>query len=461
MTTPFSDRGEFVRFVCGELACESSPEIEERCAAIVRREIDSVVPVDGAVSLLAFLKRRGFALGLLSNSSSIHKEPLVRLGLDKYFDATIFSCDAGVCKPEPRLYLDLCSHLGVEAEATLFVGDSPHHDVLAPRALGLKALQVSDVSTRETVARLGDLGWMHLDREPKKLLAERTKIEVGAVSHSLLGLEPAPDSEQGRFNLVARARLKTVADSTGGPGESKVFFKRCLLPEAVHVEEFMHRLLKKAGMPSCSAAVAGDEEPVLVASVAPGVKFQGPVDPPLAYEIGRHCAAAYLFANADLRPRNAFVSYDGPRPLMTMVDLEHCLFNLALDTTGLEDPLRPQTFDRMDEDEVATRLRRRVLTPRTTRRAMATFLKLDSFESDTAIALKEGWVKAYEDIQGVGDQLCDTIEHRVYTEPFLIIGTQAYRRAMAKLDVEDVRSRMREDPVALFSALTDVRRKAS
>jgi len=69
-------------------------------------------PVDGVFSLLAFLRRRGYALGLLSNLSSVHKEPVAGFGMEAMVDAAGFSCDTGVTKPDPRAYLDLWRRSG-------------------------------------------------------------------------------------------------------------------------------------------------------------------------------------------------------------------------------------------------------------------------------------------------------------------------------------------------------------
>ena len=208
---------------------------------------------------------------------------------------------------------------------------------------------------------------------------------------------PVPDDEQGRYNLVSRAPATPVdgrPPADGAPAE--LFCKRFLFPEAAHVELLAHQVMAEAGLPVCQAALVEDSEPCLVVTRAPGVKFRGPVDPVLAFEVARQCAAAYVFSNADLRPRNAFVSHDGPRPVVTMIDLEHCFFNLALEVDGLEDPLRPATFDRLTREEIERRLRRRVLSERTTRRAMRTFVELDRLDSDVGLAFKAGWIAAYE-----------------------------------------------------------------
>jgi hypothetical protein len=167
--------------------------------------------------------------------------------------------------------------------------------------------------------------------------------------------------------------------------------------------------------------------------------------------VGRQAALAYLFANADLRPRNGFVSYAGDEPTMTMTDLEHCFLNLALDVSGIEDPLQPENIDRLAEAELTSRIARRVLTPRTMKRARRAFLGTDALPEALELAFKDGWMAAYREIQAQAERACGLLDARIRREPFLIVGTQAYRRAMARVDLDDIRRRLAEDAEAVYA----------
>lgn len=452
LTTAFSSREEFVRLLCDELASDRSAEREEACLAAVDEEIQSIETIDGVVTTLTFLKRRGFKLGLLSNLTSIHKEPVARLGLAEFFDAVSYSCDEGICKPEPRIYLDLCHRLEVSPESSLMVGNSLPNDVRAAEALGMKALHVDGPSSRESISSVKDIGWMDLcgRAAPEPLLSSGREFSLFNSNVIFSEITPLGDTAQGRHNLVASARVAPHEPGRALPGNGAVFCKRFVYPEAAYVEEFAHQLMAEVGLPSCDAVVSSGPEPCLIVTEAPGKKFEGGVDPALAYELGRHSAVAYLLANADLRPRNTFVEHNGPRPVVTMVDLEHCFFNLALDPTGLDDPLNPETLDQLSEEEVAGRLRRQVLTERTTRRAMKTFLEIESRESAIGESFKDGWVAAFERVRKDWDRIASLMEERLHREPFLIIGTRSYRRAMAQIDISDMEKRVAKDPEDIF-----------
>jgi HAD superfamily hydrolase (TIGR01549 family) len=458
LVSRFASPAELVRRACEALSPARSAEAEARCNELLEQELASVVPVAGARSLLAFLQRRGYALGLLSNLTSAHKEPVSRLGLQEFFAACSYSCDEGRIKPDHRLYLELCQRLSARPERTLVIGDSLANDVETPRALGMRALHVGNGTDGRP--QLGDLAWRLLDgdRPEAPLLGE---IAFAGPRLRVRQLEPVADGEQGRYNLVARAAVERARPAAGAPtagdAPGEVFVKRFLFPEAAHVELFAHEVMAAAGVPVCQAALVEGEEPCLAVTRAPGAKFQGPVDPPLAFEVARQCAAAYVFSNADLRPRNAFVAHASAGPRVTMIDLEHCFFNLALDVAGLADPLQPATFDGLDADEITRRLRRRVLSERTTRRAMRTFVELERLDSDVGDAFRRGWISAYETMRERRGRLCELMLARVYRAPYLIIGTQAYRRAMARLDVEDIQQRLGQDPEQIFPLLAAVK----
>lgn len=449
LVTPFADNAAFARFIVERLAPDAGASGEAAVLDLVEREIASVEPATAARSLLAFLKRRGFALGLLSNLASPHKAPLERLGLGEHFAALGFSCDAGFTKPEPRLYLELCARMGVAPEDALMVGDSARNDVEAPRRLGMRALLVAEPAPPGALRRVAELGFRALaGKDPlAPLLADGDVVTLRGRRGVLRDLQMLPDDQQGRYNLVARASVLFDAGET-----QDVFCKRFLFPEAAHVEEFAHQIQIAVGVPSCAAFVTPGPEPCLVVSKAPGTKLAGPVTAELAHEIGRHCAMAYLFANADLRPRNAFVSLAGSRPEVTVVDLEHCFFNMALDVSGLEDPLRPDSFDRLSEEQIQQRVLRRVLSERTTRRTRRTFFETESPDTRLASAFKEGWLAVYRSVKGDVERITSLIDERVQRPPYLVIGTKSHRRAMARADVRDIRRRIEQDPEVVFKA---------
>ncbi|MCU0240996.1 MAG: HAD family hydrolase [Vicinamibacteria bacterium] len=448
-TRSFADATELVAYVCERLQPQAQAALRARLVQLFEDEIASVAVIDGVRPMLAFLRRRGMKLGLLSNLVSVYKAKVAALGLLESFDEHAFSCEAGLSKPDERIYTDLCARLQTAMDATIMVGDAPGNDVAVPRRLGMRARLITAAPSADRHMTAADAGWLAFDgpRAGEPLIADGERVRLGEVLGRLWRLRPVRDEIQGRYNLVAAAEFE---DDQGRL--RPVFVKRFLFPEAAHVEEFAHRLNSAVSLPSCEAGVTRGEEPCLVTTPAAGSKLNVEITPRIAFGIGQQGALAYIFANADLRPRNAFLDESGERARLTMIDLEHCFFNLAYEVAGLIDPYRPQAIDDLDPQERAARLRTSVLTPRATRRARRSFFDTDSLDSPLALAFKEGWLDAYARVRGARNVVADMIGERVYREPYLIIGTQAHRRAMARVDLADILARVDEDPIRAWVA---------
>jgi putative hydrolase of the HAD superfamily len=64
------------------------------------------------------------------------------------FDVTVFSCDAGILKPDPRIYRLATDGLGLPPEQCLYVGDGGHRELRGAREAGLAtALTVEYISS--------------------------------------------------------------------------------------------------------------------------------------------------------------------------------------------------------------------------------------------------------------------------------------------------------------------------
>jgi putative hydrolase of the HAD superfamily len=92
---------------------------------------------------LEALRARGLRLGLVSNVSLpgwLMRRAMETLCLSEYFDAMIFSSEAGVRKPHPRIYEPVLRELRVAPREAVFIGDRVKEDILGPKALGMRAV---------------------------------------------------------------------------------------------------------------------------------------------------------------------------------------------------------------------------------------------------------------------------------------------------------------------------------
>lgn len=462
LTTPFPDTRALAGFVCRSLAGVADGPLVDACAAAVERELASARLLEGVLPLLHFLKQRGVKLGLVSNASSAHKGPVARLGLDALFDAAVYSCDVGRTKPDPEVYRELCRRLGVAPEAVVMVGDSLANDVVAPAALGMRAVRVDPAGGTAALRRAADLGWRALTGpDPlRPLLEEGRTVEIGGEAFTVTAMRPVPQEVQGRYNLVAEVEAEVgAATAAAGANTGRVFFaKRYLASESAHVEALAYRVQGYAGLPTCAARVIEGPEPFLLVSRAAGRKYAGEPDAAVAYELGRHFAFGYIFSNADLRPRNAFVARrDDGSAAITMVDLEHCFFNLAIDVGALPDPTTPGAIDALGASTLARLTKKRVLTEKTLPRARAEFFDVRTSPAEVTRAYGDGFLVAYRELGRRAERICALIRGRIAESPHLVIGTRAYRRAMAEVDLDDIRARLTADPVPVLDQLLAVR----
>jgi HAD superfamily hydrolase (TIGR01549 family) len=84
------------------------------------------------------LYRRGYRLGLVSNTTSSTEAPkaLKELGIWGCFDTIILSCDVGIRKPNPEIMLLAARRMGVSPQCCAYVGDQPRRDAAAARGAG-------------------------------------------------------------------------------------------------------------------------------------------------------------------------------------------------------------------------------------------------------------------------------------------------------------------------------------
>ncbi len=84
------------------------------------------------------LTRRGYRLGILSNTITEREIPLwlEEDGLRKYFSTVILSSVFGHRKPGPEIYREAARQAGVEPAQAAYVGDNPSRDVVGGRQAG-------------------------------------------------------------------------------------------------------------------------------------------------------------------------------------------------------------------------------------------------------------------------------------------------------------------------------------
>lgn len=89
------------------------------------------------LTTLKLLKQNGFRLALVSNASTGEVAAWAHSPLAAFFDATLFSCECGVKKPERDIYQHALARLSVRAEESIYVGDGGSQEFLGAGQVGM------------------------------------------------------------------------------------------------------------------------------------------------------------------------------------------------------------------------------------------------------------------------------------------------------------------------------------
>jgi putative hydrolase of the HAD superfamily len=131
---------EHLRALFAELGVE--PDLDEVLTMRRERAKRTLIPRPEALPTLEELRRRGHLLGMISVCTEDVPQVWDETPLGRTFDATVFSCDVGISKPDPRIYEIACERLGVEPGESLFVGDGANDELPGAERAGMTALQL-------------------------------------------------------------------------------------------------------------------------------------------------------------------------------------------------------------------------------------------------------------------------------------------------------------------------------
>lgn len=84
----------------------------------------NVKAVQNVIGIVIALKRKGYKLGLLSNTIKQHKEYIEKLGFFKHFNIRVFSYEVKKRKPFSEIYKLALQQLNVLPEETIFIDNN-------------------------------------------------------------------------------------------------------------------------------------------------------------------------------------------------------------------------------------------------------------------------------------------------------------------------------------------------
>ncbi len=96
--------------------------------------------------VLKLLREQRYRTGLISNCDNDTVVLWPETPFLSAFDATIFSCDVGMMKPDPRIYTLACERLGVPPSQAVFIDDNEEF-VAAAETVGMRGIICRDPQT--------------------------------------------------------------------------------------------------------------------------------------------------------------------------------------------------------------------------------------------------------------------------------------------------------------------------
>lgn len=143
---PYEQHGSFGLLEAGQISAdEFRADVRRQFRpGVTDDEIDSAlceflrgIPAE-RLERLKELRQKGYKVYMLSNTNSIMWDRYVLKafpgGLDNYFDGIVTSFEAGVCKPDAKIYDYAIKKLGLNPEETTFFDDGPANIAAAEKS---------------------------------------------------------------------------------------------------------------------------------------------------------------------------------------------------------------------------------------------------------------------------------------------------------------------------------------
>ena len=147
------DIAELYRDALGGLGIEMEPELLDW---VIDQEqvawFNGIVPSPHARQVLEELRARDLKLCIVSNAAFPPKsmrDQLRHHDLFDFFDATVYSSEFGLRKPNRAIYEEALRLVDVRPEDAVFVGDRLREDIAGPRKVGIPALLTHEFRQEE------------------------------------------------------------------------------------------------------------------------------------------------------------------------------------------------------------------------------------------------------------------------------------------------------------------------
>jgi HAD superfamily hydrolase (TIGR01509 family) len=130
---------ELVLRTCGVKPREEL--IRELVATHLELLLASARLFEDSIPFLEALRSRGTAIAIVSNCGEHTRNLLTSLGIVALADVVVLSCEVGLIKPSPRIFLHTLKELGADAADAVFVDDQAAFCAGA-ESVGVRGIQI-------------------------------------------------------------------------------------------------------------------------------------------------------------------------------------------------------------------------------------------------------------------------------------------------------------------------------
>lgn len=170
MTKSYKDLNEAFTAVCREFEIEPRDFLIENLVGMWNKNELLGKPFLETIEVLDYFKDKKIKIGLISNTTPTISKVIDKFDLNKYFDATEFSCDDGLLKTNPDMFKKLLKKIKLKPNEVIMVGDSFPTDILGARSAGIRAVLVDRRNRRDFSPKVVNLRGL-------KDLFEQEKLE--------------------------------------------------------------------------------------------------------------------------------------------------------------------------------------------------------------------------------------------------------------------------------------------
>ncbi|BBI34303.1 HAD family hydrolase [Cohnella abietis] len=136
----YKDKQELFSELLEELPWKTKPSLTELMEFYSTEYVSSAVLMEQAREIVQHARKK-YKTGLITNGKTlIQYGKIDQLGIRDDFDLIIVSEEAGVKKPDPRIFEMALQQLELSPEECVYIGDHPVNDIEGAAKIGMKTI---------------------------------------------------------------------------------------------------------------------------------------------------------------------------------------------------------------------------------------------------------------------------------------------------------------------------------